>query len=112
MSQCITSASSVAESVVAICYLRNLDKERGWSLWIQAKQWGRGRQGLISPVWRFRLGSETKGNLFTCIYLWFNQWAQVQTFWFMRERARSDTREKGGWEKKRVTWKGKDPQLV
>jgi len=74
-------------------------------------RWGRDRQGLISPVWCCRLGSETKGNLFTCIYLWFNQWVQFQTFQFMRDHARPDTCEKSGWDKKRVTWKGKDPRV-
>lgn len=71
----------------------------------------RGRQGLITPVCNFRLGSESEGSLFTCIYLWFNQWARVQAFRFVSEHARSNTCEKGGGEKKRVPWKGKDSQV-
>lgn len=98
MSQYTTSVSSMAESIVAI-----------WS-W-RCNTNSRGRQELITPVWNFRLDSETEGSLFTCIYLWFNQWTQVQEFQFVSEHARSNTCEKGGWEKKRVLWKGKDSQV-
>lgn len=99
-------------SPVAYSTLETLSKRRRWSLGIQLKQWSRDRQGLISPVWSCRLGSETEGNGFSCIYLWFNHLTQVQTFHFMRESAKSDSCDKGDWKKKRIIGKYKDPWMA
>lgn len=62
---------------VAYATSETLSKNRRWSVQIQLKQRSRGRQGLISPVWTCRLGNETEGNEFNCIYLWINHLTQV-----------------------------------